>query len=221
VICSWNISSRYFEWNFAIAMRTGVLRNAINNFKYRNRYGWRNIFGRVLVGFLDDQEDGTFADFDLIVASPTWLDPDGDRDYDHTRDVILAADAEADGRWPFDTHDPPAIVQERQDGAIRLQDLAGAQKDSGGRAAQGSRSQTRHGRAARTSSFTTTCSLTASHFAKSLGVSRRTAAARASAASHLHDSPGTHDPVTDDQEQLNSPWAQLTLDILFQLYKAA
>src|SRR5436190_22856009 len=52
-ICSWPISERYFQWNFAIAMRSGVLETAINRFKYQNQWGWRNIFGRVLVGFLD------------------------------------------------------------------------------------------------------------------------------------------------------------------------
>jgi predicted amidophosphoribosyltransferase len=109
-ICGWSLASRYFEWNFAIAMRTGVLETAINNFKYRNRHGWKNIFGRVLVGFLDDKEE-TFSSFDLIVASPTFLDPASTRRYDHTRDVILAAEWEADGRWPFDTSDPPAIVK--------------------------------------------------------------------------------------------------------------
>jgi hypothetical protein len=50
----------------------------------------------VLVGFLDDTAP-TFEDFDLIVPSPTFLDPQGDRKYDHTREVIAAADKEAAG----------------------------------------------------------------------------------------------------------------------------
>jgi predicted amidophosphoribosyltransferase len=97
-------------WNFAIAMRSGVLREAINDFKYRNKWGWKDIFARVLLGFLDDKE-GTFEDFDLIVASPTFLDPVGPRKYDHTRDVILAANDEAEGRWEFDVEEPPAIIK--------------------------------------------------------------------------------------------------------------
>lgn len=109
-LCTWPVSDRYFTWNYAIAMRSGVLESAINAFKYENRHGWRNIFGRVLVGFLDDESD-TFEDFDPIIASPTYLDPEGTRKYDHTREVILAADEEAEGRWPFDTHDPPAITK--------------------------------------------------------------------------------------------------------------
>jgi predicted amidophosphoribosyltransferase len=109
-ICSWPIESRYFGWNFAIAMRTGVLRDAINAFKYENRWGWKNIFARVLVGFLDDKRT-TFESFDMIVASPTFLEPDAPRQYDHTRDVILAAADEAEGRWPFEWQNPPAIVK--------------------------------------------------------------------------------------------------------------
>jgi predicted amidophosphoribosyltransferase len=111
-VCSWTQERRYFHWNFAIAMRSGVLKRAISDYKYDNRFGWRNIFGRVLLGFLDDEE-GTFREFDLIVASPTFLDPDGERTYDHTRDVVLAADQEAEGRWPFDAAEIPAIIKTR------------------------------------------------------------------------------------------------------------
>jgi predicted amidophosphoribosyltransferase len=109
-ICSWPVERRYFEWNYAIAMRSGVLEKAINDFKYRNKWGWKNIFGRVLLGFLDTHER-TFENFDLIAASPTFLDPEGDRRYDHTRGVISAADDEAEGRWPFDSESSPAIIK--------------------------------------------------------------------------------------------------------------
>jgi len=109
-LCNWHERERYFKWNYAIAMRSGVLERAISDFKYQNRHGWRQIFGRVLAGFLDDESD-TFEHFDLIIASPTYVDPDGTRKYDHTREVILAADEESEGRWPFDTEDTPAIVK--------------------------------------------------------------------------------------------------------------
>jgi predicted amidophosphoribosyltransferase len=109
-LCNWHVRERYFKWNYAIAMRSGVLEGAINAFKYDNRRGWATIFGRVLVGFLDEEEK-TFEDFGLIVASPTYLDQNGTRKYDHTREVIVAANEEAEGRWPFDTGDPPAIVK--------------------------------------------------------------------------------------------------------------
>ena len=106
-ICNWSEDRRWFGWNYAIAMREGVLERAISRFKYEGKKGWRTIFARVLVGFLDAQPD-IFEDFDLIVASPTFI---GDRPYDHTREVILAADWEAEGAWPFDDGDPPAIVK--------------------------------------------------------------------------------------------------------------
>jgi len=109
-LCNWHLRERYFRWNYAIAMRSGVLERAINAFKYDNKRGWATIFGRVLVGFLDEEEE-TFGGFDLIIASPTHLDPEGTRKYDHTREVILAADEEAEGRWPFNTDDRPAIVK--------------------------------------------------------------------------------------------------------------
>jgi len=109
-LCSWDISSRFFLWNYAIAMRSGVLKTAINDFKYENRRGWREVFGRVLVGFLDD-EAVTFGAFNLIVASPTFVATHGARKYDHTRSVIEAADKEAGGRWPFDVAEPAVIVK--------------------------------------------------------------------------------------------------------------
>jgi predicted amidophosphoribosyltransferase len=114
-LCSWD--DRGFDWNFAIAMRSGVLEKAINRFKYEDHSGWRNIFGRVLVGFLDE-EARNFEDFDLIVASPTYLEAGGDRKYDHTREVILAAAEEAGDRWPFDTDDPAAIVKTAATGRL-------------------------------------------------------------------------------------------------------
>jgi predicted amidophosphoribosyltransferase len=79
-LCSWD--DRYFDWNFAIAMRTGVLERALSRYKYEGRSGWRLIFGRVLVGFLDDHA-ATFDDFGLITYSPTFTG-EGGRPFDHT-----------------------------------------------------------------------------------------------------------------------------------------
>jgi predicted amidophosphoribosyltransferase len=107
-ICSWD--DRQFEWNYAIAMRSGILEQAISRFKYENKAGWRDIFARVLVGFLDDHRS-TFEDFDVIVASPTYLPENSARAYDHTRAVIDAAEQEGGDRWPFDVGDPPLIIK--------------------------------------------------------------------------------------------------------------
>lgn len=104
-----NAGWREFEWNAAIAMRTTVLKNVIGMYKYGGHRRWAAIFGRILAGFLADNED-LFAPFDLIVASPTYVGPGG-RSFDHTRDVLVAADVESPGRWPFDIAGQPAIVQ--------------------------------------------------------------------------------------------------------------
>ena len=107
-ICQW--SDRCFEWNYAAAMRSGVLRNVIDSYKYDGFRGWAHIYARVLVGFLNEARS-TFGDFDLIVASPTFVGRGG-REWDHTRTVIMEASQLEDGReWPFDIDDPPAIVK--------------------------------------------------------------------------------------------------------------
>lgn len=105
---SCNAGWRMFEWNYAIAMRTTVLKNVIGLYKYGARRRWAAIFGRIVAGFLEEH-DSLFSEFDLIVASPTYLGPGG-RSFDHTRDVLAVADIETPGRWPFDIEGPPAIV---------------------------------------------------------------------------------------------------------------
>jgi predicted amidophosphoribosyltransferase len=104
-------SHRQFNWNFAIAMRSGALERAINAYKYDGRRGWAIIFGRILAGFLE-QEAQTFRDFDLIIASPTYVGVDG-RDFDHTRLVLqyAAEDVAPGNSWPFDLNDVPVIIK--------------------------------------------------------------------------------------------------------------
>jgi len=104
-----NAGWRMFEWNYAIAMRTTVLKNVIGLYKYGGQRRWAAIFGRIVAGFLEEH-DSLFSEFDLIVATPTYLGPGG-RSFDHTRDVLAAADIETPGRWPFDIEGAPAIVQ--------------------------------------------------------------------------------------------------------------
>jgi len=107
-ICNWD--DRDFGWNYAAAMRSGILKSVLDAYKYQDKRGWALIFARVLVGFLN-QEMGTFASFDLIVPSPTFVGEDG-RAWDHTRAVILeASELDEDGVWPFDIEDPPAIIK--------------------------------------------------------------------------------------------------------------
>ena len=99
---------RSFDWNYAIAMRRGPVLNAINAYKDGRHREWATIFGRILIGFLEEKRN-VFGGFDLIVATPTWTG-EGGRPFDHTRDVLRAAEAEAPGDWPFDLQEPPAIA---------------------------------------------------------------------------------------------------------------
>jgi predicted amidophosphoribosyltransferase len=92
-------------------MRSGQLENAINSLKFYNRKGWALIFGRILVGFLSEQAR-SFEDFELIVASPTFIGQGG-RAFDHTRLVVeqAAAESQPGQKWPFDLDDPSAIIK--------------------------------------------------------------------------------------------------------------
>jgi predicted amidophosphoribosyltransferase len=106
-----NRDDRQFSWNFAISMRTGQLKTAINRYKYDGKHGWAYIFGRVVAGFLEE-EARTFEQFDVITASPTYVGPDG-RTFDHTRKVLERAAAEVPlgSEWPFDIGGDPLIVK--------------------------------------------------------------------------------------------------------------
>lgn len=110
------MGQRWFERNHAIAIRSGVLEQAINAYKYSGSTsgdrGWAAIFGRILVGFLDANQSA-FESADLIVASPTFIGSESRRDWDHIRSILIAADAEQvpSRRWPFDLADLPAIIK--------------------------------------------------------------------------------------------------------------
>jgi len=104
-------AARCFEWNYAVAMRSGPLEEAINAYKYQDRKEWAQIFARVLVGFLDSLPD-TFRQFDLITASPVFVGRGASsRTWDHTRRVLMLAYGFSEGCWPFDVGQPPAIIK--------------------------------------------------------------------------------------------------------------
>jgi predicted amidophosphoribosyltransferase len=108
-ICDW--ADRGFEFSRAISMMTGVLDQAIRRYKYKDKWGWAWIFGRVVVGHLD-AHSATFEDFDIIAASPTYVGESG-RSWDHIGLICERAAIEAGNRWPFDVSVPRIIVQER------------------------------------------------------------------------------------------------------------
>lgn len=110
------MAERWFEWNYAIAIRSGVLEQVINAYKYSGPgsgdRGWAAVFGRILVGFLDAEAE-IFRNVDLIVPSPTFIGSGSRRSWDHIRTVLEAADREQPlpARWPIDLEQPAAVVK--------------------------------------------------------------------------------------------------------------
>jgi predicted amidophosphoribosyltransferase len=95
----------------AIAYQTGALRTVINNYKYEDAKGWSLIFGRLVLGWLEEHAEETPPD--LIVANPTYTGMDG-RDFGHTELVLeTAAREDVQRRWPFDLRSPRAIIKVR------------------------------------------------------------------------------------------------------------
>jgi predicted amidophosphoribosyltransferase len=114
---------RWFEWNFAVAMRGGELKRAISNYKYDEVRGWAVIFGRVLAGFLHEHRT-TFEPFDLVIPSPTYVGKGG-RGFDHTATVLAEAARLDQTGLPF-VLDPPALVKTKP--TKRLVDCSGWQE---------------------------------------------------------------------------------------------
>jgi predicted amidophosphoribosyltransferase len=99
-VCNWSETVRGFDVVYAISMNTGRLRNAIHRYKYRDRYGWRLIFGRVLAGYLEEN-DGVFEDYNAIIPAPTFVGPEG-RPRDHIAEILEWAEIESTRSWPFE-----------------------------------------------------------------------------------------------------------------------
>lgn len=93
----------------AIAYQSGALRRVINHYKYEGARGWALIFGRLVLGWLE--QHATSDPPDLIVANPTYIGPGG-REFAHAESVLRnAAKEDTLRRWPFDVADPPALVK--------------------------------------------------------------------------------------------------------------
>lgn len=114
-LCAKTPEERGWELIYAIAMRSGRLRQRINDYKYQGRHGWGLIFARVLVGYLEANAD-IFDDFDAIIPMPTYVGPDG-RSRDHIRFIVENAAIEAP-EWPFELD-----VMERMAATPRLVEL--------------------------------------------------------------------------------------------------
>lgn len=109
-VCRW--PDRFFDRNYAIAVRTGDIEQAINAYKYRGLRNWAFVFGRVLVGYLNEFAS-EFQKFDLIISSPTHISQHGNvRRWDHIQLIIDYAATVSQNRWPFATN-VAAIVKTR------------------------------------------------------------------------------------------------------------
>jgi predicted amidophosphoribosyltransferase len=95
----------------AIAYQSGPLRRVISNYKYDGAHAWALVFGRLVLGWLEQHARGDPPD--LIVVNPTYTGPGG-RSFAHTETVLrVAAQEDTMRRWPFDLANPPAIVKTR------------------------------------------------------------------------------------------------------------
>lgn len=103
-------STRRIERIDAIAYLSGTLRGKIHAYKYENRTGWASIFGRVLLGWLEDNLWYNMPG--LILANPTWVEPDSRFLIGHTERVLDAAKREDTiDWWNIDVTTPRALIK--------------------------------------------------------------------------------------------------------------
>lgn len=105
-VCAMSRTNRAFGWNASVAMRSGVIERAMMAYKYNAAKGWRHIFARILVGFLENRKE-LFAPFDLIIPMPAHP---ATRGWDHAAAVLESAE-QLTTRWPFYLRDPQLVVR--------------------------------------------------------------------------------------------------------------
>jgi predicted amidophosphoribosyltransferase len=103
------LAQRGFGRVHVIAMLRDELRDRVHWLKYEGKRGWAVIFGRIIVGYLNEHEDEMLQAYDLIVPNPTFAAPGK---VQHT-ELTIAAAADNDDNfwgWPFDKA-PWALVK--------------------------------------------------------------------------------------------------------------
>jgi predicted amidophosphoribosyltransferase len=96
-------ADRWFSLVWTIAPHMASLRNALAEYKYRDRRGWADVFARLFVGYLDEHMPW-FDDYDLITGVPVYLGPGANRSWDHIGLILAEAGRLAGPRWPIDRH---------------------------------------------------------------------------------------------------------------------
>jgi predicted amidophosphoribosyltransferase len=85
---------------WSIAPHSGSLRRAIGRYKYGGETDWAEVFGRLLVGFLDDRMPW-LDEYELLVPMPAYTGVDARRRWDHVGRIGAVAERLAGPRWPF------------------------------------------------------------------------------------------------------------------------
>jgi predicted amidophosphoribosyltransferase len=116
-ICGWPIEQRFFSRVDAVAMYDGALKLTLPRLKYDGALGWAMIYGRLIVGWLDNHA-AEVSDIDVIIGNPTAPD----RQPQHVEAIMRAAsEANRTGRWPFADPDRPVLVKTRSTTASAVQ----------------------------------------------------------------------------------------------------
>ncbi|HEY2302340.1 MAG TPA: phosphoribosyltransferase family protein [Acidimicrobiales bacterium] len=92
---------RWWSVVWSIAPHVGSLRHALLRYKYRAETEWSAVFGRLLVGFLDDHMPW-FDEYDALVPVPAFLGPGARRRWDPIGRVVAEAAGLAGRRWPVE-----------------------------------------------------------------------------------------------------------------------
>lgn len=98
---------RWWSAVWSIGPHLGALREALSRYKYRADTQWSAVFGRLLVGYLDDHMPW-FDDYDALVGVPAFLGPGARRAWDPVGAILAVANDLAGRRWPVESN---AIVK--------------------------------------------------------------------------------------------------------------
>jgi predicted amidophosphoribosyltransferase len=94
-------ADRWWSVVWAVGVHIGPLRAAIVGYKYRYRIGWADVFGRLLLGYLDEHMPW-FDDYDAIVSMPAYIGAGARRLWDPVARFAAVAERLSAGRWPVE-----------------------------------------------------------------------------------------------------------------------